>query len=267
MRASQTEFRSIRQGCTLVSLVQDMHSSIPKYRITSGIIFPFNISHDLVLICLTKSAMIGFKEVRKLKETTNMPTEPELENMSVNLWRTVYQTYARFKNGMDQVLGEYSLTMEQYLVLTTIKYHDAPMRITDVANWLERSTNSVTMIVDRMVKAGLLRRVRDRRDRRTVNVFLTSKAENAIKAANPAAWEYMQLGMSPLSYKDKDALGSLLKTLNYKLLEYLNPGADVQGMLKSDSKQQDYVMKQWRKQPWLAASKAKRRGTKIRKTR
>lgn len=195
-----------------------------------------------------------------------MPTEAELENLSVTLWRTVYQTYTRFKNGMDQVLGEHGLTMEQYLVLSTVKYHDGPMRITDVAHWLERSTNSVTMIVDRMVKAGLLRRVRDRRDRRTVNVFLTSKAENVLKAANPGAWEFMQQGMSPLSYKDKDAFGSLLKTLNRKLLQYLNPGADVDGMLKDDSKQQDYRMRQWRKQPWLAASKAKRRGSKVRKT-
>jgi DNA-binding MarR family transcriptional regulator len=211
--------------------------------------------------------MIPLNKYRKLKETLDMPTDSDLENLSVNLWRTVYQTYTRFKNGMDQVLSEQGLTMEQYLVLTTIKYHDPPMRITDVASWLERSTNSVTMIVDRMVKAGLLRRVRDRRDRRTVNVFLTSKAETAIKAANPAAWEYMQQGMSPLSYKDKHALASLLKTLNFKLLEYLNPGADVQGMLKSDSKQQNYVMKQWRKQPWLATSKAKRRATKTRKTR
>ena len=211
--------------------------------------------------------MIPLKKLRKLKETLDMPTDSELENLSVNLWRTVYQTYTRFKNGMDQVLSEYGLTMEQYLVLATIKYHDPPMRITDVAGWLERSTNSVTMIVDRMVKAGLLRRVRDRRDRRTVNVFLTSKAETVLKAANPAAWEYMQQGMSPLSYKDRDAMASLLRTLNYKLLEYLNPGADVQGMLKSDSKQQDHVMKQWRKQPWLATSKAKRRGTKTRKTK
>ena len=210
--------------------------------------------------------MILLKKYQKVKEILDMPRDSELENLSVNLWRTVYQTYTRFKNGMDQVLSEHGLTMEQYLVLATVKYHDAPIRITDVANWLERSTNSVTMIVDRMVKAGLLRRVRDRRDRRTVNVFLTSKAENSLKTANPAAWEFMQLGMSPLSYKDKDALANLLKTLNGKLLEYLNPGADVEGMLKSDSKQQDYLMKQWRKQPWLATSKAKRRGTKTRKT-
>jgi len=192
--------------------------------------------------------------------------DSELEDLSVTLWRMVYQTYARFKNGVDQLLREHGLTMEQYLVLVTIKYNDAPMRITDVARWLERSTNSVTMIVDRMVKAGLLRRVRDRRDRRTVNVFLTSKAENALKPANPAFWEFMQLGMSPLSYKDKNTFAGLFKMINYKLLEYLHPGADVEGMLKSDFKQRDYAMKQWRQQSWLAPPEAKRRGAKKRKT-
>jgi len=195
-----------------------------------------------------------------------MPRDSELEDLSVNLWRTVYQTYTRFKNGADLILREYGLTMEQYLVLATIKYHDGPMRITDVAHWLERSTNSVTMIVDRMVKAGLLRRVRDRRDRRTVNVFLTSKAENALKPANPAFWEFMQQGMTPLSLKDKKAFAGLLATINHKLLEYLNPGADVKAMLRDESKQQNYLMKQWHKQPWLATAKTKRRGTKTRKT-
>jgi DNA-binding MarR family transcriptional regulator len=213
------------------------------------------------LISLTRSVILALKRILKVKETLNMMTDSELENMSVTLWRIVYQTYTRFKNGMDQVLGEHGLTMEQYLVLVTIKYHDAPIRITDIAHWLERSTNSVTMIVDRMVKAGLLRRVRDRRDRRTVNVFLTSKAENALISTNPAAWEFMQQGMSPLSSKDKNAFASLLKMLNYKLLEYLNPGADVEKMLKNDSRQQEYLMKQWRKQPWLATPGAKSRGT------
>jgi DNA-binding MarR family transcriptional regulator len=167
---------------------------------------------------------------------------------------------------MDQILKEQGLTMEQYLVLVTIKYYDAPVRITDVARWLERSTNSVSMIVDRMVKAGLLRRVRDKSDRRVVNVFLTGKAENALKPANIATWEFMQQGMSPLSYKDKRTFASLFKMINYKLLEYLNPGADVEGMLKNDSKQQDYLMKQWRKQAWLAIPEAKRRGAEKGKT-
>jgi DNA-binding MarR family transcriptional regulator len=211
--------------------------------------------------------MIPLKRLRKLKEAMNMPTVPELETFNAMLWRRLHQTYARYKNGMDQVLSEHGLTMEQYLVLVTVKYSDSPMRITDVAHVLERSTNSVTMIVDRMVKAGLLRRVRDRSDRRTVNVFLTSKAEDTLKTANPAAWEFMQDGMSPLSHKDKDVFASLLTTLNRKLLQYLNPGADVEAMIMNDSRLEDRRLKQFRKEPWLAASIAKRRATKTRKTR
>jgi hypothetical protein len=45
--------------------------------------------------------------------------------------------------------------------------------------------------------------------------------------------------------------------LNRKLLAYLNPGADVDEMFENDSRQQEYLMKQWRRQPWLAAPKAK----------
>ena len=174
-------------------------------------------------------------------------TNYESESLSVTLWRMVDLTYTRFKNGMDKILSEQGLAMQQYLVLVNIKYSDAPMNITDLARWLERSTNSVSMLVDRMVKAGLLRRVRDKRDRRVVHVFLTSKAENTLEPANPAAWEFMQLGMSPLSYEDKRTFANLSKMINYKLLEYLNPGADIEGMLKSDF-ERDYVMKQWRKQ-------------------
>jgi DNA-binding MarR family transcriptional regulator len=195
-----------------------------------------------------------------------MMTNYESDSLSVALWRMVYLTYTRFKNGMDKILGEQGLAMEQYLVLANIKYMDAPMHITDLARWLERSTNSVSMLVDRMVKAGLLRRVRDKRDRRVVNVFLTSKAENALEAANPAAWEFMQLGMSPLSYKDQRTFANLSKMINYKLLEYLNPGADVEGMLESDFRQRDYAMKQWRKQVRLATPEVKRNSSKNRKT-
>ena len=189
----------------------------------------------------------------------------ELEDLNIMLWRGLYQTYSRFQNCFDQVLGEQGLTMERYLVLTTVKYHDAPVRITDVARWVERSTNSVSMIVDRMVKAGLLRRVRDKKDRRVVNVSLTSKAEDMLEPANMAAWEFMQQSMSPLSYEDKRTLAGLFKMMNHKLLECLNPGADVEEMLKDDSKEQAYLMKQWHKQPWLATPEAKKSSRKPRR--
>jgi DNA-binding MarR family transcriptional regulator len=189
------------------------------------------------------------------------------EELSVMLCRMVYLTYTRFKNSMDQTLKEQGLTMEQYLVLVNVRYNNAPMRITDLASWLERSINSMSMLVDRMVKAGLLRRVRDKRDRRVVNVSLTSKAEATLEQASPAAWEFMQLIMSPLSYGEKLTFGNLFKNVNCKLIKYLNPGADVEGILESDIKQRDYVMKMWRTQAHLATPKAIRSYSKTGKAR
>ena len=171
----------------------------------------------------------------------------ELENLDWRLLRMVYQTYTRFKSCLDQVCAEQELTSEQYSVLATTKYLDAPVRITEIARWLERSTNSVSMIVDRMVKAGLLKRVRDRGDRRVVNVFITSKGEKAFGPTTVAARKLAQQIMLSLSQEDKHTFVSLSKMINYKLLQYLNPGADTEVMLKNDIKRRDTLMKSWLK--------------------
>jgi hypothetical protein len=42
-----TELCSIPQGCTIVSFVQDMHSSITRYMILSRIVSLLNISHHV----------------------------------------------------------------------------------------------------------------------------------------------------------------------------------------------------------------------------
>jgi len=172
-----------------------------------------------------------------------MMVNPELENLNLTVVRMVYQTYTRFENCLDAIFRAQGLTTERYLVLLAIKYHDAPVRIGDIAGWGERSTNSVSMIVDRMVKARLLRRVRDKGDRRVVNVFITSKGEDALKPANIAALEFFRQIMSPLSHEDGHTFVSLFTMINHKLLEYLNPGADVEGMLKNDSERHDNLIK------------------------
>jgi DNA-binding MarR family transcriptional regulator len=171
----------------------------------------------------------------------------KLENLDWRLWRVVYQTYTRFKICLDQVFAEQGLTSEQYQVFAATKYLDAPVRITDIAQWLERSTNSISMIVDRMVKAGLLRRTRDRRDRRVVNVFLTSKGEKAFGPATVAARKAAQQMILSLSDKDKHTFVSLSEMINYRLLQYLNPEADTEVMLKNDIKRRDTLMKRWLK--------------------
>jgi len=84
------------------------------------------------------------------------------------------------------------------------------------------------MIIDRMVKAGLVKRTRDRRDRRTVFVTMTGKAEEAYLPATAAGWGLIQKILSPLSDEDKRTLIKLLETLRDKTYDYLEPGGSVE---------------------------------------
>jgi DNA-binding MarR family transcriptional regulator len=177
------------------------------------------------------------------KGELDMNADAELLSQNLKIARMIYQTYTRFENCLDGIFRKLGLTMERYLVLLAIKNHDQPARITDIARWGERRPNSVTMIVDRMVKAGLLRRVRDRVDRRVVRVFVTSKGEEALKPANLAAVSFCRQIMSPVSLEDGHTLASLLTVINYKLLEYLHPGADIEESLRSDSEVHDRLAK------------------------
>jgi hypothetical protein len=77
-----------------------------------------------------------------------------------------------------------------------------------------------------MVKAGLVRRTRDRKDRRTVFVNMTDKGKEAVDPAVPAGWEFMHKLLSPLSYDEQRALVSTLETIKCELTGYLNPEMD-----------------------------------------
>lgn len=130
---------------------------------------------------------------------------------SENLVFVIHRTHDMLKSCEDKVFGEYGLTTEQYAVLTTIKFLDGPVRITDLARRLTRSPNSISMRVDRMVKAGLLIRERDGDDRREVHLAITSMAESLLKPATLAGQEFIQKTLSQVS--DEQALIRLLETV------------------------------------------------------
>jgi len=171
---------------------------------------------------------------------TNLKSEIDI----LKLWRQVYQTYTLLKRCEDQIFYEYGLTTEQFSVLGAIDYLTGPTKVTDIAKWLERSTNSISMIVDRMVKAGLVRRIRDRSDRRVVHVVNTSKGENALKPAAQASFKIIRKILLQLSYEDRSTLISLLGTMKYEILKYLNPGVDIEEVKRNELEQAANV-KEW----------------------
>lgn len=194
-----------------------------------------------------------------------MPVKFKFRNLDKGAWALLRQAYNLILKCEDRVFTEYELTTEQHTVLMAIKNVSGPVRITDVARWLDRSVNSISMIIDRMVRAGLVRRVRDRKDRRTVFVTLTSKAETAYVPATAAGWKLIQEILSPLSDEDKRTLIRLLETLRDKTYDYLGSGGVVEEVRINETGNMSQFVKQATNYKSSSTAEAKRQGGKKKK--
>ena len=154
-----------------------------------------------------------------------MAVNSEQENTVVRLLLLLSRAGDAFNSCLDLVVSRYGISNEQARLLSCIK-SKGPMRPVDIAAVLERAPNSMSMLVDRMVKAGLVRRTRDRKDRRAVFVSLTNKGNEAVEPAIPAIWEFMNRFLSAVSYDEQRALADTLETLKCELTSYLNPEMD-----------------------------------------
>ncbi len=125
----------------------------------------------------------------------------------------------------DRICRQFGLNIEQYQVLAAIKYHDPPVRVGDIASWMGHCANTGSMIVDRMVRAGLLERFRDLPDRREVRVTITKRGEQAFKQATRPLWAFVQTIMSALSPDEKSTLIDLLEKVRTAEHQHFPPDA------------------------------------------
>jgi DNA-binding MarR family transcriptional regulator len=190
-----------------------------------------------------------------------MPVKFKFQNRDKGAWILLRQAYNLILKCEDQVFSEYKLTTEQHAVLMAIKHISGPVRITDIARWLDRSVNSISMIIDRMVKAGLVKRVRDRKDRRTVFVTMTSKAEEAYVPATVAGWGLIKEILAPLSDEDKHTFIRLLETLRDKTYDYLDSGKVVEEVRINETDTMAQFMKPATEYKSSSTVKDKRQGS------
>ncbi len=218
---------------------------------------------ECVILDSANAGKVLTKQQRKELNMTASYTSQELDLM---LWRQMYQTYTLLKQCEDRIYEKHGLTTEQYAVLVSITYLGEPSRITDIAHWLERSTNSISMIVDRMVKAGLVKRTRDKIDRRVVFVSRTSKAQALFKPATVASFQAVREILSPMPREDKLSLLSLLGALKYDIIKYYRPGVDIEELKREELRQSGSVKKWVREYGSASPRETKRQGSEKKKT-
>jgi DNA-binding MarR family transcriptional regulator len=163
-----------------------------------------------------------------------MTASSKHEVLVLKSWSLLHRVRDVLQRCEEERYGQYGLTPEQYGVLVTIKYVGQSARITDIARWSARSPNSVSMIVDRMVKIGLVKRVRDKHDRRVVFVSVAPKGEKALGPATTEGLGLIQTVMKPLMDDDLAALIKLLEAVRSQAVGCLNQEVAAEEMGKDD---------------------------------
>jgi MarR family 2-MHQ and catechol resistance regulon transcriptional repressor len=149
-----------------------------------------------------------------------MPTHyqgtPE-ETLALDTWIKLSRAADSFGARLAQGSALADLTVSQFGVLESL-YHLGPMRQSEIGAKLLRSGSNITLVVDNLERAGLVRRERDRDDRRVVNVSLTDAGRALIEGIFPAHVEAILEAMAVLSPQEQVELGRLCKKLGKRCL-------------------------------------------------
>jgi DNA-binding MarR family transcriptional regulator len=151
-----------------------------------------------------------------------MPVKLKFNNHSLNAWMLFRHTYYSIVKCEDELFAGIGLTSQQFAALMAIKQAPEPVTLTDVANWLDRDTASITSIIDNMSKKRLVERVRDLKDRRSVRLIITAHGEEILRQARfPTVTQLMEI-MSCLSIKEIETLTRILDKIRDKTFAYRN---------------------------------------------
>jgi DNA-binding MarR family transcriptional regulator len=121
----------------------------------------------------------------------------------------------RFKRSLNDVLVEHGLTFEEWDVLGALRRAGPPFRRSagELAKLSELSSGAMTNRLDRLEKAGFVKRLPDPDDRRGVLIELTKAGGTKWLESTGAEAEREALIAAALTKAEKEQLNALLRRL------------------------------------------------------
>ena len=104
-----------------------------------------------------------------------------------------------------QELAELKITLAQFQALSLLAEKKGCI-MSELARGMSQSFSATTGIVDRLIRDGLARRERDKKDRRVVRVFITSKGKYTVGQFKRYRKEHLISILESLKEKDRKTL-------------------------------------------------------------
>ena len=135
------------------------------------------------------------------------------------LWTWLRQTSDAIHKARDKELKKYGATSILFGVLFIIQAIGDRATPAEISRWLFREPHSVSGLLSRMEKGGLVRRVKDLEKKNMVRVIVTEKGRQACHEAQ--MHDRLHEIMSSLSEEQRQQLRSSLQTLRDTALQEL----------------------------------------------
>jgi DNA-binding MarR family transcriptional regulator len=130
------------------------------------------------------------------------------DDPEINLYILLDQTTAILTNAVELELKHLRITQPQVRVLTMLSREDRPVTLDELANWTLKEFNSVSTLINRMEKKGLVKKIKKEDDLKTY-IVLTEKGSDLYH--KQVTERSIHLIFDKLSRAEKHQLDSLLK--------------------------------------------------------
>jgi DNA-binding MarR family transcriptional regulator len=118
----------------------------------------------------------------------------------------------RIRKMLDETLDEQGLTNGDWKVLMSLQWAEGTRRSAgELARRAELTSGTMTARLDHLEAQGLVRRVRDSNDRRSVLAELTAKGKKKVAQAMGVQGEKEKILTAALTPKEMDQLNALLR--------------------------------------------------------
>jgi DNA-binding MarR family transcriptional regulator len=128
----------------------------------------------------------------------------------LDLGRALSDSFRRWSKLAETNLSEVGLSLAEFRVLRVLS-ETGPRLMVTLAMEQGMSAPGMTMVVDKLEHAGLVRRVRSDADRRAINVAITGKGGEKIKRATRLHDRFVERAIDGISNQEID---SFVTTLN-----------------------------------------------------
>lgn len=147
---------------------------------------------------MTKTTKNSIERIRGVKKN----------DTDINLYILLDQTDSIVTNAIELEIKHLRMTQPQVRVLTMLSRQDRPVTIEELANWTLKEFNSVSTLINRMEKKGLIKKTKKAGDLKTY-VALTKKGSDLYH--NQVTERSIRLIFDKLTAEEKKQLDIILK--------------------------------------------------------